>query len=529
LLTGYQAESNLERRMSVRKNTLLVNDVTSLQTAIGNPIATEDLSHWSTQGYFARLTYNFDEKYLLELNLRRDGTSRFRRGNRWGTFPSVSVGWNIDRERFWEPVKKVVNNFKIRGSWGELGNQNVTPYQDMNLIPLNANPLSWIYTYGQSRPIGYTGTPSLVSPYLTWESARSSNLGVDLSFLSERLRSSFDLFERETVNMIGPAEAQPGVLGATLPKANNSTLRTRGWEWSLRWQQQVAPGFSYFLNANLYDARTFVTKYLNPTGLLSSWYAGKEQGEIWGYTSNDLYRTQAEVEAHRSAVNLSSIWGGAWRPGDVKYEDINGDGQVNRASNTLNDHGDLSIIGNSTPRFQYGILAGLNFKGFDFSVLFKGTAKRDLFFGADENVFWGFRNTATQSSPFINHLDYFRDKEGDKYTGLYEGEANLNLNAYLPRPYLNGEDIKNKEISTRYLQSGAYLRLQNIQLGYNVESALLKKIRLQKVRLYVAGENLFTLTSLPNGIDPVAVVSAWGVGKTYGADRMLSFGLTMTY
>jgi TonB-linked SusC/RagA family outer membrane protein len=417
-LAGYQAESNLQRSLSVRKNTLLVQDVTSLQTAIGSPIAKEDLSHWSTQGYFARLTYNFVEKYLLELNVRRDGTSRFRKGNRWGTFPSVSVGWNIDKEQFWDPVKKVINNFKVRGSWGELGNQNVSPYQDLNLIPLSANSLNWIYTYGQSRPIGYTGTPSLVSPYLTWESARSKNIGVDMSFLSERLRTSFDLFERATSNMIGPAEAQPGVLGASLPWANNSTLRTRGWEWSLRWQQQLSPGFSYFINANLYDARTYVTKYLNPTGLLSSWYAGKEQGEIWGYTSNDLYRTQEEVDSHRSTVNLSAIWGGAWRPGDVKYEDLNGDGQVNRASNTLNDHGDLSIIGNSTPRYQFGMSAGVTFKGFDLSILFKGTGKRDLFFGAEENVFWGFRSTATQSSPFTNHLDYFRDKEGDKYTGL---------------------------------------------------------------------------------------------------------------
>jgi TonB-linked SusC/RagA family outer membrane protein len=528
-LAGYQAESNLERSLSVRKNTLLVQDVTSLQTAIGSPIANEDLSHWSTQGYFARLTYDFKEKYLLELNLRRDGTSRFRKEKRWGTFPSISAGWNIHSEQFWEPLEKVINSFKIRGSWGELGNQNVAPYQDLNLIPLIANPLNWIYTYGQSRPIGYTGTPSLVSPYLTWESARSKNLGIDMSFLSERLRTSFDFFERKTSNMIGPAEAQPGVLGASLPWANNSTLRTRGWEWSLKWQQQLQPGFSYFINANLYDARTFVTKYLNPTGLLSSWYAGKEQGEIWGYTSNDLYRTQEEVASHQSTVNLSAIWGGAWRSGDVKYEDLNGDGKVNRASNTVNDHGDLSIIGNSTPRYQYGISAGVTIRGFDLSILFKGTAKRDLFFNADENIFWGFRSTATQSSPFTNHLDYFRDKDGDKYTGLYEGAANQNLNAYLPRPYLNGEDVKNKETSTRYLQSGAYLRLQNIQLGYNLESALLKKMKLQKVRFYVAGENLVTFTSLPNGIDPLAVVSTWGVGKTYGADRMLSLGLTMTY
>lgn len=529
ILAGYQAESSLERILNVRKNTLLVQNVLSLQTAIGAPIATEDLAHWSTQGYFSRLTYNFNEKYLVEFNVRRDGTSRFRKDKRWGTFPSVSAGWNVDKEAFWAPLESIVNGFKIRGSWGKLGNQNVNPYQDLNLIPLVTSPLNWIYTYGQSRPIGYTGTPSLVSPFLSWESSTTKNLGVDLGFLNDRLRANFDWFERTTTDMIGPAEAQPGVLGASLPRANNSSLRTRGWELALTWQQHLNPAFSYYLNANLYDARTIITRYHNPTGLLTSWYEGKEQGEIWGYTAHDLYRTQQEVEDHRSSVNLSAIWGGAWRPGDVRYEDINNDGKVNRGANTLTDHGDLSIIGNSTPRYQYGLAGGLQYKGFDFSFLFKGTAKRDLFFNADENIFWGFRNTATQSSPFINHLDYFRDQEGDKYTGLHEGAKNINLDAYFPRPYLNGEDVKNKETSTRYLQNGAYLRLQNVQLGYQLPSSVLQRIRLQKARIYVSGENLITLTSLSPGIDPIAVVSLWGVGKTYGADRMISLGISLTY
>lgn len=527
LLVGYQAEANNQKILNVRKNNLLVQDIYSLQTATGDPIAAESLVHWSTLGYFSRLTYNYKEKYLMEVNIRRDGTSRFRDGNRWGTFPSVSLGWNINRESFWSSLENIINTFKIRGSWGELGNQNVSPYQDINLIPLQTSPLNWIYGYGQSRPIGYSGTPSLVSPDLTWETATSKNVGIDLSFLDNRLQTNFDWFERVTTDMIGPSEAQPGVLGASLPRANNSTLRTRGWELSVQWRHNLNSDFSYFINANLYDNRTFVTEYLNPTGTLSTWYNGKEQGEIWGYTANDLYRTQEEVESHQ--VDLSAIWGGDWRPGDLKYEDTNGDGVVDNGSNTLEDHGDLSIIGNSTPRYQFGISAGVNFKGFDFSMLWQGRARRDLFFNQSENILWGFGPNTTQSSPFTNHFDYFRDKEGDKYTGLYEGSDNINLDAYWPRPYLNSEGNKNKRTSTRYLQNGAYLRLQNIQLGYNVPNPVLIKLRLQKIRIYLAAENFLTFTKLSPGIDPVALQSARGVGKTYGADRIISFGLTVTY
>ncbi|PPL03535.1 TonB-linked outer membrane protein, SusC/RagA family [Parapedobacter indicus] len=529
ILGGYQAELNRQKSLTVRKSNLLVQDVLSLETAIGDPTATESLTHWATEGYFGRLTYNFEGKYLAEFNVRYDGTSRFRFANRWGTFPSLAVGWNIHKESFWTGVDNVINSFKLRGSWGALGNQNVSPYQDLNLIPLQSTPLNWIFGYGQSRPIGYAATPLLVSPDLRWETATTRNIGADISFLSDRLQGTFDWFDRVTTDMIGPAEAQPGVLGAALPQANNSTLKTKGWELSVRWNHQVNERFSYFANATLYDSRMFVTKYLNPTGLLSTWYNGKEQGEIWGYTAYDLFRTNAEAESYAANADLDRIWGGAWRAGDLKYEDLNGDGAVNNGANTLADHGDYRIIGNSTPRYQFGLSAGATFGGFDFSILLKGTAKRDLFFGADENVFWGFVQNATQSSPFINHLDYFRGEEGDVYTGLNEGVTNINTDAYWPRPYLNAEGAKNKAPSTRYLQSGAYLRIQNVQFGYHLPSRIASKLHLQTVRMYLSGENLFTFTNLSPAIDPVALDGNWGAGKTYGADRMLSFGLTITY
>ncbi|MEN7549464.1 TonB-dependent receptor [Rapidithrix thailandica] len=529
LLGGMQFEVNKGRSLDVIKNNILVQDVLSLQTATGEPAATESLSHWATQGFFGRFTYDFKGKYLVEANVRRDGTSRFREGNRWGFFPSFSVGWNVHEEPFWKGLNKIVNTLKFRGSWGELGNQNVTAYQDLALIPLRSSALNWIFDYGQTRPVGYTGTPSLVSPDLTWETVSTKNVGIDAGFFKNKLKVNFDVFERETSNMIGPSEAQPGVLGASLPQANNATLRTRGWELAVRWSQTLNNQLTYYITTSLYDSRAVVTKYLNPTGTLSSWYEGREQGEIWGYTVNDLYRSQEEVDAYTEEMDLTAIWGGTWRPGDVKYEDTNGDGAVNNGSYTVDDHGDLSIIGNSTPHYQYGISAGVNFKGFDFSMLWQGTAKRDLYFNGDQNMYWGFR-TWNQSSLFPEHLDYYRDQEGDKYIGVAMGADNLNTDAFWPRPYIhNGENNKNRIASTRYLANGAYLRLQNVQLGYNLPETFLNKLSLQKLRVYASGENLFTITKLPKGIDPVAINSTRGVGKTYGADRIISLGLTVTY
>lgn len=528
ILAGTQFEYNVDRNLVGLKNDLLVPEVPSLQTSIGEPIVSEGLNHWSTEGYFGRFTYNYDERYLIETNLRYDGTSKFREGKRWGFFPSFSAGWNVHKETFWQPIQKVINTLKVRGSWGQLGNQNVQAYQDLELLPLQSGRLNWLLGYGQTRPVGYTTTPNLISPNLTWETVSTKNIGINMTFFNQRLRADFDWFERITTDMIGPSEAKPGVLGASVPRANNSTLNTRGWELSLKWKHNFKESLSYFFDFNLFDNKSVVTKYLNPTGILSTWYEGKEVGEIWGFTAHDLYRSQEEIDSYLESVDLSYIFN-SWNPGDLKYEDINGDQKVDAGTNTIDNHGDLSIIGNEMPHFQFGISAGINYKRFDFSMLWRGAAKRDMFFGGGQNIYWGFR-TFNQSSVFPWHLDYYRDQPGDKYTGLKEGEANLNTEAFWPRPYLNNpENNKNRHVSTRYLQDGSFLRLQNVQLGYSLPDKLISKLSIQKVRIYLSGESLITLTNLSKGIDPVAVSSGWGTGKTYGADRIISTGVIITY
>jgi TonB-linked SusC/RagA family outer membrane protein len=542
ILGGTQFEHGNNTTLEGYKTSLILQSVPSINTAVGNAILNESLSHRALEGYFGRFNYNYKEKYLLEANARYDGSYVFRKGDRWGFFPSFSLGWNVDKEKFWAGIAPYVNTLKLRGSWGSLGNQNVSPYTDLELLPLQTGALNWIFGSGTTRPIGYTLAPGIVNKNLTWETATTKNIAVDMSFLKNRLTATAELYERLTTNMVGPQQALPGVLGASTPNANNATLRTRGWEVTLNWKQDFANGLSYYVSGNLSNYNSVVTKYFNPTGSLTTWYEGRTVGEIWGFTVKDLFRTQADLDAYLASEDLSAI-AKNWKTGDLKYEDTNGDGKVDRGANTLADHGDQSIIGNDNPHFLWGLNAGASFKGFDFSMIWSGVAKKDIFFDAKSNIFWGSINGWWESCLQPRTLDYFRDTPGTAYSGIAVGDANLNTDAYFPRPYLNGtEENKNKNIpNTRYLQNGAYARLQTLQIGYSFPESIVSKLKIAKLRIAFSAENLFTITHLPAGIDPVAPVGynlqgadyfgqTAGTGRlTYGADRIYSFMLTVTY
>lgn len=530
-MTGMQFEYDKGRNLYAGNSNMILQDVPSLATAVGEPEIGESLTHTATQGFFGRLNYDFREKYLIESSFRYDGTSRFSEGNRWGFFPSFSLGWFPSKEKFWESLSPYVNTLKIRGSWGSLGNQKTAAYQDLQLIPIVTGSLNWVFEQGGTRPKGYTNTPGLVSKDLTWETVTTKNIGMDAGFLKQRLQLGVDLFEKTTEDMIGPVEAVPGVLGVGRPSSNNASLRTRGWEVELGWKDNPFKDFSYHVNLNLYDNTTIITKYHNPTRLLSQWYEGKESGEIWGYVSNGLFGSQEEIDNHPSQAEMYNTW----RPGDVKYEDISKDGKVSRNSSTLDDPGDRKIIGNASDHYQFGISLGANYKGFDLSMLWRGVAKKDIathFTGYGSQAYFGFLSQ-TWSSIFDYHLDYYRDTPGDQYTGLYEGDANINTDAWYPRPYLSSnENPKNRHVSTRYLLNGAYIRLQNVQIGYNFPDKVISKIGVSRLRIYVSGDNLLTFSHLPKGIDPVAdegeIEGARYLGNTYGAGRLIAFGLMIS-
>ncbi len=521
LMAGFQLEEQRNDLLNGRKNDIVTNEVPSISTTTGDIQSLMDaISHGSRMGAFVRLNYNYKDRYLLEFNARRDGTSVFAAGNRWGTFPSFSGGWNIARESFFENLLDKVNLLKFRVSWGSLGNQNVAAYQDLALLGINSN-LNWIINGG--RPV-YVTSPNLTNSNLTWETSETLDFGLDVGLFNNRLNISGDWYQRSTRNLLGPAEALPAVIGAAIPQKNNSELRTNGWELGLSWRDQINKDFSYSASVMLWDYYSEVTEYNNPTNILSTSYIGQRIGEIWGYTTEGLIQTQEEANQIMKS-GYQKQFNNVWKTGDVKYADLNGDGVVNNGSNTKEDHGDLSIIGNTTPRYQFSVTLGAKYKGFDLNLMFLGVGKRDLWI--DSNMFWGFQ-TWNQSSLFADdHLDYYRDVEGDTYAGL-----GINTDSYFPRPYLtNPLNKKNRNVQTRYLQNGAYVRLKNAQLGYSLPQKLTSKIALSRVRFYFSGDNLFTLTGrFPKGMDPeTAIIGDRGHGKSMNIQTMYSFGLEVEF
>lgn len=524
IMAGAQRENQRTERITGRKDGIVSNDVPSFSTSTGNIYSlTDALSHLCRMGYFARINYNYANRYLLEINGRYDGTSVFAHGNRWGFFPSISAGWNISNEKFFDNILSSINNLKLRLSWGSLGNQNVDAYQDLALMGLKTN-LSWLIN--GERP-SYATQPNLVNTELTWEKSNTFDVGLDMSFLNGRLAVSGDWYQRNTYNRLGPAEALPAVLGQTIPQMNNAELRTNGWELSVSWKDQVTKDFSYSVSAMLYDYYSEVTKYNNPTNILTTYYKGSRIGDIWGYTSNGLIQSDEEATEITNSGYQKQFYA-TWNKGDVKYEDLNEDGVINNGNNTLDDHGDLSIIGNSSPRYQFALNLGAKYKNLDFSMMMQGVGKRDVWFGTNNGAYWGIMKWNQSSLNKGRQLDYYRDQEATTYVGL-----GLNTDAYFARPYINDSmNNKNRQTSTRYLQNGAYLRFKNIQIGYNLPEKFISKINLSKVRFYFSGENLGVITgNFPDYMDPETATQGYNNqgGKSMNPQASYSFGIDVEF
>ncbi|MDR9364387.1 MAG: SusC/RagA family TonB-linked outer membrane protein [Balneolaceae bacterium] len=517
-LLGYQFELSNSQFVGGRRFDLVSQSTPSFSTATGDVRIFDSKGHYATEGVFTRLNYDYNNKYLFEINARYDGTSRFAVGDRYGLFPSLSAGWNIHMEDFWEPIKNTVNEFKLRASWGQLGNHNVPSYQDLPLIGIQSN-LNWLI---QGNRPAFVTAPNLTSANLTWETAETINFGLDIGLIDNRLMASFDMYERTTKDMLGPAQALPATLGANQPNANNATLRTRGWELSLSWRNVINRDLNYSARLVLSDYEDVVTDFYNPNKSLTTFYEGMVLGEIWGYETEGLFKSQEEIENHAD----QSFLFGDWNTGDVKYRDLNGDGVINRGDNTVDNPGDRRIIGNSTPRYQFGIDLNLQFKNFQFSTFWQGTAKRDAAVGRpNASWYFGFRSPV-QNNLFTNHLDYYRDQEETKYAGLGQ-----NTDAFFPRPYQNGrQNRKNQQVQTRFTENAAYIRLKHAQIRYNVPSNLSQRVGITDASIYVTGENLLTFTSLQKGFDPdTAGLGQFGVGKSHFLQRTFALGLDLSF
>ena len=526
VLVGYQSELDYTRSVAVTRQGIIVPSLPVLNQTTGtdasniaqSPTVSGDYQQWSTTGVFGRINYNYAEKYLLEANIRYDGTSRYQQDQRWTVLPSFSAGWNVANELFWEPLQKYVSVLKLRVSYGELGNQNTSNWYPTYLtMPVGTSNGSWLVNGLQPNT---ASAPGLITSTLGWEKVSTWNGGVDVSAFNSRLTLSYDNYVRFTDNMTGPAPELPTTLGTSVPAANNTNMKTAGFELNLAWKDRLSNGLGYSIGFLMADSKSFITNYPNPTGNLSTYKSGQQIGEIWGYQTIGIAQTNDQMDAHLAALanGGQNSLGTNWQAGDIMYADLNKDGKIDGGAGTLSDHGDLKIIGNNSPRYTFGINLGADWKGFDFKAFFQGTMKRDYFQGS--YYFWGASSSGEWwSTGLQQHLDYFRNDPNDP--------MGLNLNSYYPRPLFNG---KNQQTQTAYLQDASYIRLKNLQFGYTVPQTLTKKIAIDKIRIFVSGDNLWTLTKLAKMFDPETVDGgASNNGNVYPLSTVYACGLSINF
>lgn len=530
VMAGFQSEEMRQKFFSAQAWGLQVDELPELDLVTNlygdgsdkAPSVSGNRAQWSSVGFFGRANYDYKGRYLFEGNLRYDGSSRFRRGNRWLLSPSFSLGWNVAQEDFWKNFVNVCNQLKLRFSYGVLGNMNTNSwYPTYRSMVLSQASGSWLQD-GTKPNTSYVG--DLVSTSLTWEKVRTWNFGLDFGLLNNRLTGTFDTYVRFTDNMVGPSVELPATLGIGTPKSNNCDLKTKGWELTLGWQDRTAFGLGYGVKFNLSDARTYIVSYPgNPTNSINSYIAGREIGEIWGFETVGIAKSDEEMQAHLDAVGGQDAIGTNWAAGDIMYADLDGEPGITKGSQTLDDHGDLTVIGNSTPRLFFGIDLNASYKGFDVRLFFQGVMKRDYF--SSSAMFWGVYGSEWWSTGFAEHADYFRAED----IGLDGYTIPANLDAYYPRPIF--DDKKNQEVQSRYLQNAAYIRLKNFQLGYTLPAKITNRIGITNLRVFVSGENLWTGTKLSRLFDPETISGGYddGGGNAYPLSRTWSFGLSLSF
>ena len=496
VMVGATAEREKYRYFSATRNVLLDTSLPELNLSTGAQTVTSSAYTRATAGFFGRINYDYKSIYLLELNGRYDGSSRFPSHDQWAFFPSMSAGYRFSEEAYFEDFKEYVNNGKLRFSYGEIGNEAIG--DNMFLSTIDGLTSYWVDASGVK--LTSYDMPSLVSSSLSWERVRTLDLGIDLGFLNNSLNVGFDWYQRDTKDMLAPGVTLPGTVGASAPYVNAGSLRTRGWELSINWNKKFGD-WSVYANFNIGDAKTTVTEWNNPTGILSSYFSGKEYGAIYGFET-ERYFTEADFTGKNAdgswiyangVADQTGLQSGTfvYGPGDIKFKDLNGDGVINGGSGTKDDMGDLKVIGNSTPRYEYSFRLGASWKGFDMDMYFQGVGKRDqwtvsafvmpLMRGADAT----YANQESYNKMIFDGTEIvgYEIDQNNKYPCLYPGNASSGTVSSI------GSGKNNFYPQTKYLVDMSYLRLKNITLGYTLPSEITKKAFMQKVRVYVAAEN----------------------------------------
>lgn len=518
LMAGYSQETRNFESLAVNSNEMINPEKPSFSSATGIYYVTDNFVQYAIRSGFFRANYNYKDKYLLEVNGRYDGSSKFPTDTRFGFFPSVSAGWRLDSESFMDRTNDWLDLAKLRVSYGELGNQSgVAEYGYMPVM--EAGLANWLV--GGELPTTLT-PPGLIRTDYSWEVVQTLDLGIDLAMLNNRLSSTFDWYQRNTIGMLAPGVQLPAVVGANAPDQNAADLETKGWELGVQWKDRIGK-WRYGVGFNLYDSRTVITKYDNEAGLFydsstnSNYREGMEIGEIWGYETAGYYTADDFDDLTNFVLKdgVTSLNGYTAKPGDVKFVNLDdSDEVINTGENTVHEPGDRKIIGNSSARYQYGINANVGWKAFDLSILMQGTGKRDAWIRNDLM----FGPSLHYVGVYEDNLDYW--KPADRANGDYSA---VNANAFLPRIYGENENREsNYRVQTKYLSNASYLRLKNVTLSYTVPKQLLSRVGIGSGKIFFSGENMLTFSSLTKGIDPERL--GWG----YPFYATYSFGINLT-
>lgn len=523
VIAGMDAETREGLGHYSERRDLIDINMPEIALATGDQYANGVAYHndFAAAGVFGRINYNYLSRYLLEVNARYDGSSRFPAGKKWALFPSASVGWRVSEESFMEWANPTLSNLMIRGSWGTIGNQDVA--SNSFISTMSSGNSGWVMNRVNQL---YLGAPSVLSPELTWERVTTYNLGLNAGLLDNRLNFIFDYYQRVTSDMHTAGEALPSTFGASAPMINFGELTATGIEIGASYRHVFANGFNLGLSASVSNVKEEITQFNEDANNIYANYKGRVLGEIWGYETDRLFQ-QDDFNADgtlKDGIPSQALYeSGAFTfgPGDVKYKDLDGDGVISYGSNTLEDHGDLKVIGNSLPRMEYNFSFDLEYKSFDMRAFFQGVGSRD---------YWAFGSVAIPTGgsgvgdgAFDHFLDYWTPD---------------NPNAFYPNPSDNSwiSNGNNFLRQTRYLQNMAYLRLKNLTVGYTLPANWLQAIQLQSARIYVSGENLFEFDNMTIPVDPESTDyksgfggGSWSFGRSYPYSRTISVGMQVNF
>ena len=476
-------------------NPELVQDVTANTSANSH-------HEIASRALFGRIMYNYMSRYLIELDARYDGSSKFPKDSRFQFFPTVSLGWRVSEEKFMEWSKDWLDNFKIRASWGRLGSQPDSEYPYQSVFSTSEG---YFLFDGTRYPTGIN-TPSLINPNLTCEKSTTKNLGFDFTFLQSRLTFTADIFERKVTDILIPGgKDYPALIGDDdLPFENAGILKTTGFELQAKWSDKLVNGFRYSVGVALSDDKAKVVSYpSNPTNKIGDGvlYKGYTVGDIWGYVTGGILQ---EGDFDGVGANGKPLYhgpyfkGGQAYPGYIWYQDLDHDGVITTGLNTVDDPGDRKVIGNNAPRYRYNITANFQYKGFDLDLMFQGVGKRDYWLSSTSS-YWG--NGAGSWEIYNN--SWTPERTDAKFPMYGSGTGSY--------------------AQTGYLLDASYIKLKQVILGYTFPKALINKIGLEKLRLNLAAYNLFTISNMPKYYDADYLSDAYPPKRTFSVGIQVGF------